>query len=544
MNHELRTLLWLQVKLLRNSLRRGSMQDTGRLLTVIMLSVLALPGAIVFAIGMGYGLHVVDLKWVDDIVATVFSFMMLMWVVTPVSSQQITEALDLPKLFHLPLSFRNLALGSLLISTASLGTLITLPFLGAVTVGASRNLVHIVPLALSSSAFLGVLIVLNALLADVLDLAAEDRRLRMILIMVSMLPVVFILYAEFSLQARFINDQNIDPLKLVEALQPMRWLRWLPSGWYALAVVGTLEGAWAQWLAGTAGMVAFVGLGLALHVGLMRQLFFGNLLRSAAPRQQKTAKLHDARRIPFLPAQTSSDLAALWRKDWLNFRRSPMTARLFFLPLLIVFMAYFLSIPEVPSWALGLGVGGFSAIMTALMAHNQICTYDHVGVGSLALSPAPRHLVLLSYALLNLMVVAVLALIGGAASAVRLHEPGVVLIAIGSGVLAQIALNGLAHLTSLVFPYYLDLERGQASMNESKTSFFTVFSIFLGAPIVVAPLYLLLVLTALLARPWLPLAFVFGLIYVLIAYAALLYAATRLFPQREQNLVEKMLARR
>jgi hypothetical protein len=277
----------------------------------------------------------------------------------------------------------------------------------------------------------------------------------------------------------------------------------------------------------------------------MRQLYFGNLFRMAVRQKAPAAVvLRPSRRLPLLSAPTSAALLALLRKDWLNFARSPMTARLFFLPILLAVMAYFLSLPDVPIWALGLGIGGFAVFMVTMQMHNQICTYDHLGVGALALSPAPRPLVLLSYALINLGIAALLAIAGGVASLLRHHDPVVVVIAVFVALLAQTILNGLSHLTSLLFPYYMDLERGQAAMNEAKSSFFTVFTAFLGMPLLAGPIFLLLALPMTMAPAYVVPAAILALLYAVAGYLLLLYIAGRLFPSREERLVETMLARR
>lgn len=546
MTSDLRTLLWLQRRLLRNALRRGSAQDTGRLVGVAVLGLLMLPVIVVFSAGMAVGLRFADADLTATIVAAVFSLLLLMWLLTPASSQQLTEPLDLPKLFAQPIGFRSMVVGSLLVNGASLAALATGVFLIAAIAGATRALWQPLPMLIPALLFLLALIVLKALIDDILGLAAEDRRLRLIFILISLLPVVFIIYFQVSFQAGFItNDAPPDPLALLKRLDSLRWLSLLPSGWLAQALLGVRQAAWERWLAWNLALLALIGAGLVLHVRLMRQLYFGNLFRMAVRQKAPTAAaLRPARRLPLLSAPVSASLLALLRKDWLNFIRSPMTARLFFLPILLAVMAYFLSFPAAPAWALGLGIGGFAAFMVTMQMHNQICTYDHVGVGALALSPAPRRLALLSYALLNLGIVAALAAAGGIASLLRRHDPSLIPIAIATALLAQTIFNGLTHLTSLVFPYYMDLERGQAAMNEAKASFFTFFAAFLGMPLLGGPIFLLLALTFALAPAYIGPAALLALLYALLGYGLLLYLAGRLFPSREEKLVETMLARR
>ncbi|MCX7851734.1 MAG: hypothetical protein N2383_03015 [Caldilineales bacterium] len=548
MGHELRTLLWLQGRLLRNSLRRGTAQDTGRLVGVLFLGVLMVPGLLVMAVVMAVGLRLTDIVLGGHILALAFTFILLIWLTMPASQQQMTEPLDLTRLFHLPIAFRHLVLASLVLNSIGLTALSTGFFLLAAIVGFLRAGWQAAPMALSALAFFGVVVVLKAVVDDVLALAAADRRLRLLIIVVSLAPVLLIVYGQLSFQIGLLGGgPPPDPAVYLAQFDLLRWVSWAPSGWLAQAFVALRRGGWWPWLGWTMALLAVLVAGLGLHLRLMRRLFFGNLWRVAmrrrsAPRRSRLLAWASAlgRRRPWL----GDWLVLLW-KDWLNFARSPITARLFFLPVILCLAGYFFGrVSLLPGWSIGLGLAGFTAFFVTLMAHDQIGTYDHVGVGALLLSPAPRVLILLSYGLLNLAVAVALALAAGLTAWLARGEPVVLGYALALIVPLQLVCNGLTHLTSLVFPYYMDLERGQAPLNEAKASFFTVFSAMVGMPLLTWPIVLPVGLGRLLAPAWTPLFLGFALVYGVAAYALLLKVAARLFPSREEKLVETMLARR
>jgi hypothetical protein len=547
MGHELRTLLWLQSRLLRNSLRRGTAQDTGRLIGVLFLGVLMVPGLLVMAIVMAVGLRLTDVVLGGHILAVAFSFILLVWLTMPASQQQMTEPLDLTRLFHLPIAFRQLVLGSLLLNSIGLTALSTGFFLVAAVIGFLRAFWQAAPMALTALAFFGVVVVLKALVDDVLALAAADRRLRLLIVVISLAPVLLIVYGQLSFQLSFIGGgPPPDPAVLLAQFDLLRWLSWLPSGWLAQAFVALRSGAWSDWLGWTTALALMLVAGLWLHLRLMRRLFFGDLWRLAVRRRpsSRPSRLGAwasalGRRWPW-----GGDLLVLLWKDWLNFVRSPMTARLFFLPIMLCLVAFFFGRVPAPAWLVGLGLAGFTAFFTTMMAHNQMCTYDHIGVVALLLSPAPRSLILLSYGVLNLLVAVSLALLAGLTAWLAQGEPVVLGYTLALIVPLQLVCNGLTYLTGLVFPYYMDLERGQAPVNEAKASFFTVFSAVLGMPLLTWPIFLLVGLGRLLAPLWTPVFLGLALVYGTAAYLLLLKVAARLFPAREEKLVETMLARR
>jgi hypothetical protein len=547
MGHDLRTLLWLQGRLLRNSLRRGTARDTGRVVGVLLLGLLLVPGLLALAVIMGVGLRLTDAVGGGHILALAFSFLLLIWLTTPASHQQITEPLDLTRLFHLPVAFRHLVLGSLLLNSIGLAALSTGFFLLAAMVGYMRTVWQMVPMTASVLLFFGVVVVLKAIVDDVLALAAADRRLRLLIVVISLAPVLLIVYGQLWFQVGFFLDgPPPEPQALLRQVDLLRWLSWLPSGWLAQAFVALRQNTWETWLGWTMALAAVLVTGLGLHVRLMRQLFFGDLWRlavrrRAAVRPSRIGGWASAlgRRRPWL-----GDLLMLLYKDWLNFVRSPITARLFFLPVMLCLVAYFFGRLPLPGWGIGLGLAGLTAFFVTLMAHNQLCTYDHVGIAALLLSPVPRPLILLSYGLLNLAVAVVLVLAAVLAAWLARRDAVLFGYALSAIVPLELVCNGLAHLTGLIFPYYMDLERGQAPLNEAKASFFTVFSAILGMPLLTAPVLLLMGLGRLLAPGWWSVFLLLALVYGVAVYGLLLKVAAWLFPAREETLVEIMLARR
>ena len=98
-----------------------------------------------------------------------------------------------------------------------------------------------------------------------------------------------------------------------------------------------------------------------------------------------------------------------------------------------------------------------------------------------------------------------------------------------------LVLTGIAHVASVLFPVYMDLERGQNQANQR--SFAASFLMLLGGPVALAAPIGLPLATVFLAPAWLPGALAAAALYCLVAYGLLLELATRLLPAREERIL-------
>lgn len=530
---ELKTLLWLQRRLLVNAIRQGHRGTIGRVVGVGFLLLLSLPYIVLLGGGLIFALRTLPPRDGAALIAGGFTLILLMWAASPVTNQQLFESPNLPRLFVHPISFRGLVVGGLTTSIASFLTLLTLPFLAAVIVGAARGPLSLVLIAIAAGLFFGVLVAVKTVMLDLFDLTAEDRRLRGGLSAV----LVFLLIGFYFSQVGFSSIGNSEARPFIDPMLRSTWLRWLPPGWFATGVEAVMTDRWGVWLAACAGLAVLTAAGFALHLRLQARLYFGDLIRLAPPSERAgAAALADARRIPGLSAADSALLRALWRKDWLNLRRNPMVTRMVFLPLMFGAMTYFMSrnIPA-PVWVIGLGAGAMSAFITSSFALNGLALLDHRGLGTLLRTPAPRRLVLLSHGLVYLVIATLFATILGASAALATRSPQVVPIAMLAAACTQLIGNGLAHIASIRFPYYVDLERGRQSPELG--SVVATFLLLIGLPILAAPIYLMAALAWVLLPAGLPAVVLGSLLFGAVVYALLLRVAVGLFAGREEQLI-------
>ncbi|HIC88381.1 MAG TPA: hypothetical protein EYP04_03135 [Anaerolineae bacterium] len=545
---EVRHLLWLQWLLLRSTVKRGSRQDWARLLGILLLAVMTLPGIFLLAGLLMIGYRLLDLATAAELLTVALTGVFMFWLATPLANQQLTESFDLPRLLPYPVSFGGLALGSLLTSLLSFGPIAIAPFLISIVVGFPRSWITMPAVAFSTFLFFLALMLVKLLLDDVLDLIAEDRRLRAAAIFLSMMPILAIYTAQLYVQTTGFSNQPagspvggplLGPARVIASLKPSRYTFWLPSGWAARAIATAASGDWRQWVGWSSVLLGFIVLATWGHLMLLRKLYFGELVLSAPPHQQR--RRATVARIPSLPWLSSPRLAQFWALLQVDLRglvRNPVTTRMVIAPLLAVLMLFFFSRSGVPTLPMALAMGAFIAYVLAMNpGHNQLAILDHRGLGTLLLSPVDRRLILISHNMALLLVAVFAALLLGGGLVVLTGN----WLALPAGVLSafccQLLFNGLDNLTAVYLPYRMDMEKGRAAANEGRTNFMVMVILLVALPLIATPPALMLVLSYLLWRPGLWMAIPGAIVYSVVVYVVLLYQATRAFRQREERLL-------
>ena len=544
LGREVRTLLWLQGRLLRRAFRSRRTSDLRRTLSLALLGLLVMPYVFGLSVGLALTLRVLrDPVIVGNVLAVVFTYMLMLWLVSPASGQQVFEPLNLPRLFIHPISFRGLAIGSLITGAVSVATLITVPFMLAALVGAGRRPVDFAVIGVSTALFLVFLVVLKAIATDIIDLIVEDRKLRNVLTAVAVVPWLTMSLGPYLLTNDFDSGSV---LRLLVTTRALHYLGWLPSGWLAYATREAVTGHWLTWLAATLLIAVAAMLGGAVHLHLLRRLYFGELAQARRLEGgHETQLMTTTGRLPGLSAIDSARLRALFRKDWLNLRRSPMTPRLALLPVvysILLFMMTGRMVEQVKSpdrlvLVAGLIVGGMGALLgsMSMFSTNALAFLDHRGLGTLLQMPVPRRLILFSHNLIQLSLagpfVVILAVVAGLAT----RQPAVTIMAIAAGWLTLPVSTGIAAVSSVWAPYYVDLERGRASASGAAP---LVGCGFLALLVVLAmPIFLMLGIAWLSFRPWFALAVLVAAGYALVLYLILFTFASRTFAGREEKML-------
>jgi hypothetical protein len=540
---ELRDILWLQRRLLFNALRRGETQGRTRLLTAVLLLVAFLPTVAFASIGLLLTLRGMAPAESERIVAVGFTFLFFIWAAAPLTAQPIFEGIHLSRLLTLPISFAGLALGGIVASAFGLLSILSLPLLAASVAGAARGPASGIAILFSAGLLFVALNMVKAISTSTFELLAEDRRLRGAFTFIATLLPLAIYLEQIGMPREF--EEGSMPFFAPDAWST-RLAHWLPGGWYAAAVRSASVADWSAWILAILLLAAFTLAAFGLQIGLMRRLHLGEMVKGKTRSRKRERVASDTRKLPFVSIQESRVLSGLLRKDFLNLRRSPITLRLSFLPLLFTPMAFYMgrmALEESPGpLPLMIGIGALSALMTSAIGMNAFGLFDHKGVASLLLSPASRRLILLSQGLTGMGLCLGLATVVGLGAALGMSDFGLLPITLGTAVLVQLCLGGLGHITSVRFPIYIDLERGQTEANQR--SFAATFVLFLGGPLLLLPLIGPVALTAFLAPNRLALALTSAFIYALMAYALQLRFAERMMPAREADIIAQIAENR
>lgn len=553
---ELKTLLWLQRRLTISSFRSGQKQDVLRILGYVLLGLMLVPAVIIFNAVLVWIYRSLDAGPAAEVATIMMSFIVMSWLLTPASNTQMVEPFSIPKLFAYPISLNGLVLGSLVVNIFSVGFLVTLPFILAVIAGMARNIGAVVPTLITGSLFLAALLVLKALIDDVFDLIAEDRRLRAIGILVALLPVVAIVGAQFYFQSRImlpaagdaesfgdVVNFSVDNINtFITDLQLSRFLVWQPGGWVGRAVGAAAVGRFDQWAAWTLALAAFVVLGYIGHRALLSRLYFGELVHVQARGQAGAARLRSAGpRLPFVSAESSQALWAFLDADWRGFKRNPYTIRMAVGPVILALMAIFFgaTLPGPPA-----GVGallGFTAVLTVTLSygHNVFGVLDNPGFGTALLAPVRLRWLLVSHNLLLTVLVAAMALGAGLLVALIKRDPWPPLAAVGAALFVQFIVLTVCNFTAVLLPYKIDLEKGRAASNEARTSVFSMFAVLGGMGLLMLPVILAAVSSGLLLDTIVP-GGVVALVYAVTVYVSTTALAGRLLESQAQRVLAEI----
>ncbi len=533
-------LFWLQRRLLLNGLLRGDARSRGRLLLTGLILLGTLPYLAVGTVGLYIALRSVDPGTAERILAVGMGALLMFWAMAPLTGQPLLENVGYLRLLHQPLSLLSLALGGQFSGLFSLLGVISAPVLLAAALGTARGPIQTMAALLTVVLVGWIMLTLKAVSTLLADLASEDRRLRTLASFLLMVGFLVVYFDQMGLQRMAANSS---PGFFRPDALSTKLATWLPAGWAAHALLSLSRGDMGAWMAMTL-LLAVLGAALVpLQLLLLRRLLWGDLLRGGAMATGPAGTLRERPILPGLGAQRSRILWGLLRKDWLTLQRSPMTLRLSIVPILFGFMAWQVSrsadMEHAPPALIALAIGGMAGFVSGSMGNNRFGMYDHVGTGTLLASPAPRHLILFSHGLLQLVTTGVIALACAAGS--YLARPSLLapLLILSAAAAAGLVITGLGQLCSVRFPTYVDLERGRAETNQS--SFAGVLVILLGSPLLLAPSMGVLVAAALLRPSWLPACILAALIYGAVLYLILLTVSARMLPDREPTMLKVLV---
>jgi ABC-2 type transport system permease protein len=475
---QLSTILWLRWRLTRNQWSRGGRVNAA--LTLIVAILMVFVGAVGGLAGLLVGWLLLAqagplaLLGVGD--ATVGAFLFF-WLIGVLAEIQRSEAIDIGKLLHLPISLRGIFVVNYLASHLTPSVVLFVPWTVGLTVGLALGrgwaMLGLLPLSLGFlfSVTAWTYYVRGWLVAM---LTRNPRRYRAI---VAGITIAFILLAQLPNYVGMFADKQakrvghaqrpssqtpaaevarpgIPPLvlRLHNAIPPL----WVGNGAMGLAAGNAWPAAW-----GTAGALALGALGLGCAYRSTRRFYEGRDIRAGRKRRRVKAAATPAttlleRNLPGVPEEAAGLALAMLRSMLRATEVKMMLAS--GIPLALVFGGMLLfSKREAPTghvpmfYATGAALFPYFGLLQLL--GNQF-GLDRTGFRMLVLSPAPRWQILLGKNLALLPFLTGLAAVCLAVAAVALHlTPAVLLAAALQFFAAFLLLSMVGNLLSVLMPF-------------------------------------------------------------------------------------------
>jgi hypothetical protein len=557
MRDELLTLLWLQGKLTLSMFRSRRLSDQLRVLGVISRALMlffSIPIFIAMGAGLAVGLILLSPGAAYELAMIVNVGMLFMWLLLPASyTSQIVERFEMSRLFAHPIHFRSIIVGSTMMSTLTMTGAWTLLLLSGEVVGLAWHRPLALPLiVLGALPTFALLALAGRIMDDFFDLVAGDRRLRALMLGILSLPFVFCWMGQYLVQSVTANytklpqipllerltalSQANTPSEFLETLKLSRLLVWLPPGWTTAGMglaVGRPE-EWGSQLLFLIGSLAFVALLLWAHAGITRRLMAGAALRVGTERVRAgTQRLT----LPGPPA-----LWALFRKDWIHLRRSPLPRRLIFSALLSIVA---MSVPILTDRPARIGeavpvlIGAFVVSLSSMVINlgltaNYFGAVDRDGFATLAFSALDRRYILLSANLVMLVFTGAIYAVFLTVVALVLRRWIVLPLGLYLGICLQIGGMPAYNLAAIIGPYRTQLK---FSTGHRRGNMWGMLAWFVSA----LPVTALVVLPFLFWKPGLAITMPLGAIYSVGLYILSLEPLAKLLQRHEHQILEAVL---
>lgn len=565
----LRTILWLRWRLTRNQWsRRGSLNAVLTMVIVVAGFVVGFVGAIVGTLVGAFALATTsprDMLAVWDLIILAFLFF---WMIGLVSEIQRSEAIDIGRMLHLPISLKDVFLVNYLASHLTPSVILFLPgMLGlslGLTFGRSWTMLALVPLVL------GFVFMITAwtycLRGWLVTLMTNPRRRRAI---IAGITFAFILLVQLpNLLGNVLRDHkrprppDAETVQPAEAPQPSAG-KPLPDGvlvvhkavpflWVGNGAMSLAAGTVWPALAGAVGLIGLGALGLRRAYRSTVRFYQGQVPVKTSKRKPKTERLTARARflekqLPGVPDEAAALTLAFFRSLARASEVKIMLAANFVM--LLVFSAMILfrrssPVPEdtKPFFATGAVVFTFFGLVQLMF--NQF-GLDRGGFRTLVLLPVARRQILLGK---NLAFLPVALAIGLALLTLVKFSLSVSLVVFLAGLLQLLAafflLSMAGNLASVLVPHRI----APGSLKPTKTSTLTTVLMILSRllfPVAMLPIFLAPAMALLLSRlRWLPAApanlLVSALVFGILAffYRLSLHSLGDLLQHREKQILD------
>ncbi|MFN8587320.1 MAG: hypothetical protein U0704_05920 [Candidatus Eisenbacteria bacterium] len=384
----LRLLLWLRWKLFLNS---GTAK--ARWVSALVAVVLFVALSPFWAGGAALAYIGVDRAGAPAVLVT-FAVCQFVWLWMGLVSGALGRTFELDKFLRFPVSPRSVFTINVIATLLEPMSLMTAPALGAVALAVGQRAGVVAAIAAACAALL--LSLLTALVLQVL-LALLDELLRReatryaagLVLPLMFFGMQFAARATVQDSARWLQANHMDPARALETVANA--LTFVPtvSAPAALAT-GALEGDPVRALAGAAGALAMLVLGVLPAAALMRHVVRAGESAGGAPRA--TVRTRAADRFALFSPPLRPELGALLAREVrYTFAHPQRVASMISLPLMVIVLSVTGRGQPSSSPAFVLMMLVFTVGMSSMM----LFAYDGAGVRSLFLLPCrPRDLVL------------------------------------------------------------------------------------------------------------------------------------------------------
>jgi hypothetical protein len=477
---QLCAILWLRWRLTRNQWSRGGRVNAVITMVIAVLAVLigvsgGLGGLLVGGFYLA-GMSPLHLLVLWDILVGAFT---LFWLIGVLSEIQRSEAIDLGKILHLPVSLRGVFLVNYLASHVTLSIIVFVPWMAGLALGLALShggaMLWLLPLALG---YLHLITAWTYYLRGWLVALMKNNPRRYHAVVAS-ISILFILLSQLPnllmnghhghgrgvpnrtsrVETAAPAENDVPPaisptaLLLHKAIPPL----WVGNGAMSLA----MGHPWPAVL-GAAGAFALGGLGLGCAYRSTRRFYEGRGGATRAKRKRKQARAAGAagvfleRSLPGLPEEVAA--VALGTLRSLTRATEVRMALASTIPMLLIYGGMMLfSASPLPAgnillfYASGIALLPFLGLMQLLA---NPFGFDRSGFRTLVLSPAPRRQILLGKNLALLPIALGLGLIYMALAGLVRHIPPVILLAALVQLLAAFLLLSMyGNLLAVVAPH-------------------------------------------------------------------------------------------
>ncbi len=568
--NQLRTILWLRGRLMRNQWSRGGKLN----LVLTMIAVVigyaiavggAFGGVLAGALALAKATPLVMLL-VWDLVIGVFLFF---WMIGVITELQRSETIDIGRMLHLPVCLKDIFVVNYVASHLTFSIILFLPaMLGlclGLTLSGRWSMVLMFPLVL------GLIFMVTSwtycLRGWLAALMVNKRRRRAI---IAGITFAFILLSQLpNLLGNFLHDRHRHrpsfappqqtapkPAEADKERVPAPVLaahKYVPFLWVGNGAMSLAQGSVWPAVLGAAGAFGIGGMGLRRAYRTTLRFYLGQAAGGKPAARTKAAKVSVTRRdllerrLPGIPDEAAASAAAFFR----SMMRAPevkMALATNFLMLLIIGAMVLgrrsshLGDDVKPFIATGIIV--FVLLGMSQLMFNQFGS-DRAGFRQLVLLPAPRKWILLGKNLAFAPIALAMGLTVLAIATLALQVSAVVFLAAALQLAAAFLLVGMTgNLLSVLVPHRIT----PGSLRRTKTSATTTLLIIVSRmlfPAAMIPLFIPPAIGLLVSHvTWLPAAPV-NLLFsaVLAALLALLYKLSlaplgELLQRREKHILE------